>query len=106
MACTLVETLFRRLHEYTFANGDLVSSGVMFDPFVVVEAQHHANVFLRRCNLEVVDVARLLDVSEACSSDNEEQNDNEFGGIELLWAATVSVTKLAITQHSEQLKNN
>ena len=36
----------------------------------------------------------------------EEQNDNEFGGIELLWAATVSVTKLAITQHSEQLKNN
>ena len=77
MACTLVETLFRRLHEYTFANGDLVSSGVMFDPFVVVEAQHHANVFLRRCNLEVVDVARLLDVSDACSSDNEDQEDHE-----------------------------
>ena len=36
----------------------------------------------------------------------EEQNDNEFGGIELLWAATVSVTKLVIIQHSEQLKNN
>ena len=77
MACTLLETLFRRLHEYTFANGELVSSRVMFDPFVVVEAQHHANVFLRRCNLEVVDVARLLDVSDACSSDNEDQEDHE-----------------------------
>ncbi len=36
----------------------------------------------------------------------EEQDDNEIDGIELLCAATVSVTKLVIIQHSEQLKNN
>ena len=80
MAGTLAHTLYSRLHGLHFAGGELTTSAVMADPFVVVEAQHHANVYLRRCGLEPVDVTRLIRQSAATSDDEHDEHDDDGDG--------------------------
>ena len=77
MARALADTVYRRLHAFPFAGGELTASAVMADPFVVVEAQHDANIYLRRCGLQPVDVTRLLEQSAATSDDDDENDDDD-----------------------------
>ena len=77
MARALADTVYRHLYAFPFASGELTASVVMADPFVVVEAQHDANIYLRRCGLEPVDVTRLLEQSAATSDDDDDDNDDD-----------------------------
>ncbi len=77
MARTLADTVYWHLHAFSFAGGELTASAVLADPYVVVEAQHDANNYLRRCGLEPVDVTRLLEQSAATSDDDDDNGDDD-----------------------------
>ena len=73
----MADTVYRYLQAFPSVNGELTASVVMADPFVVVEAQHNANIYLRRCGLERVDLTRLLEQSAATSNDDDDNDDDD-----------------------------
>jgi hypothetical protein len=73
---TLVDKLYCQLRDCCFT-GELLGCDVMMDPFVAIEAQHHANIYFKRCKIATNNVQNLLQALPSCDSDSDSDSDSD-----------------------------